>query len=175
MNSTKHEQRKVVLIDYFRNSHPIEEQEKITSLLLQCDANEEDWHLKLVDKLVEEVYFAKDYEFADLNAEQIEKLRDDYARLRSRRLVPPMIITDAIRSDLLKVLDDDKHRRHFLAYHGIKQLKKFRFACKKQIRFIFQAKSRHRALFAFDLKSEDFRTFAWFRMKLLTAFSSRSL
>lgn len=136
-STAKPEERKVFLIDYFRNMHSIEDQEKIIEVLRQYDTNEEDWYLKLVDKLVAEVYFARGYQFAGLSDEQIERLRDDYERLRSKRLVPPRIITDEIRSDLLKLLDDDKHRPHFLAYHGIKQMKKFRYNCKRQIRSTF--------------------------------------
>ena len=134
----KHANQKGLLTDFFRKWHSDAEQEKILELILNCDRNETDWYPKLNDQLVKEVYQEQEYEFAGLNAEQIERLQEDYKILQSKRLVPPKIITDIILKDLIKVWDDEAHRRHFLAYQGIKQLKRFKFACKKQIKSMFK-------------------------------------
>ena len=96
--------------------------------------NDEECCSKIIDRLVKEVYFGRDYEFTGLNVKQIEQLRADYARLRSKKLAPPMAINDTIRKDLLTIWDNETHRLHFLAFQGIKELKKFKQACKKQLK-----------------------------------------
>lgn len=136
--SNKQADPKPVLIDYFRNKHSDAEQEQILQLMLNCDTNETDWYQKLNDRLVDEVYYAKELKFGDLNDEKIAQLKEDYAVLRSKRLVPPKTITDALQEDLLVVWNDEKNRRHFLAYQGIKQLKKFKFACRKQLKSMYK-------------------------------------
>lgn len=122
---------------YLKNK---DDHEKIKIILSECNPNEEESKYKTLDKMTE-VFFNSNYTFENngrtLNDEQIKELLNEYEILKSKRLVPPKFFTDEIFDDLAKVWDNKK-RTHFLAFQGIKQLKKFKNYATKQIKTTFR-------------------------------------
>lgn len=132
--------KKIILVDTLKNYLTNEEQTIIEKHLTECDTSQNDWKHNLLIKMLQ-VHFQKEETFGDLEQDKIELLQSDYQKLKDKRLAVPKHMTTEAINDLSKLWTDDKSRFHMVAFFGIKQLKRFKYLCHKQIKQSFDVKT----------------------------------